>query len=61
MDSNYLVGTLTRWNPHTRQVSDPLEIYSNEEVYIGRDKRVWYVVDFLSVQLILTRSKIANM
>ncbi|KAJ5894524.1 CAMK protein kinase [Penicillium taxi] len=35
---SHLVGTLTRWDPDTNTCSSPLEIHSNEQVYVGRDK-----------------------
>ncbi|KAJ5573873.1 uncharacterized protein N7459_008300 [Penicillium hispanicum] len=36
---NCLVGTLARWNPSTGETSDPLQIYSGQEIFVGRDKR----------------------
>lgn len=41
--ASYLVGTLSTWNPQARASSNPLAIYSNEEIYIGRDGKKWYV------------------
>jgi len=41
MDRGSRVGTLVRWDPVTRQGSDPLDIHSNEEIFIGRYKRYW--------------------
>ncbi|KAJ5619217.1 hypothetical protein N7510_003201 [Penicillium lagena] len=37
--STCLVGTLTRWDPSTHQTSSQREIYSTDDIYIGRDKR----------------------
>ncbi|CAL5871977.1 uncharacterized protein PFLUO_LOCUS6234 [Penicillium psychrofluorescens] len=37
--STCLVGTLTRWDPSTHQTSSPQEVYSTDDIYIGRDKR----------------------
>ncbi|KAL5337155.1 kinase-like domain-containing protein [Aspergillus crustosus] len=33
------VGTLSRWDPKTGKSSDPMMIYSREELYVGRDPR----------------------
>lgn len=41
--SGALVGTISKWNPETGECSDPISIYSRQEVYIGRDPRKWYV------------------
>lgn len=46
--STCLVGTLTRWDPSTHQTSSPREIYSTDDIYIGRDKRAWYNPVFLT-------------
>lgn len=51
MDSNTLqstvskswVGTLVQWDPRTDEESNPLEIYSGSEVFIGRNAKTWYV------------------
>ena len=45
--SGFCVGTLLQWNPQTKQTSNELTIYSNEEVYIGRDKKRWYANAYL--------------
>jgi protein-serine/threonine kinase len=36
------VGTLSLWDSTTHETSRPLEVYSNEEVFIGRDAKGWY-------------------
>ncbi|KAL4870368.1 kinase-like domain-containing protein [Aspergillus spectabilis] len=39
------VGTLSRWDPNTGESSDPMMLYSREEIYVGRDpRRCQYVV-----------------
>ncbi|KAJ5176749.1 uncharacterized protein N7482_002626 [Penicillium canariense] len=35
-DPGFRVGTLTLWNSTTNETSQPLDVYSNNEVYIGR-------------------------
>lgn len=40
-DRGVRVGTLVRWDPVSKQGSDPMEIYSNEEILIGRSGKLW--------------------
>lgn len=37
------VGTLSTWDPETGISIHPLKIYSDEEVFVGRDGKRWYV------------------
>jgi hypothetical protein len=41
-DPGVCVGTLSLWDSITHETSRPLEVYSNEEVFIGRDAKRWY-------------------
>lgn len=41
-DPGFYVGTLSLWDSTTHETSRPLKIYSNEEVFIGRDTKRWY-------------------
>ncbi|RAL02120.1 serine/threonine protein kinase [Aspergillus ibericus CBS 121593] len=46
----YFVGTLSEWDPGTRQEYNPLAIYSHQKIYIGRDwKKCQYVVNHAEV------------
>lgn len=43
-DPGFPVGTLVQSSPDSRGGSNEFIIYSNDEVYIGRDKKRWYVL-----------------
>jgi protein-serine/threonine kinase len=53
-DPGIFVGTLSLWDSTTHETGQPLEIYSNDEVFIGRDARRWYH----RLRLFLTFSKL---
>jgi protein-serine/threonine kinase len=40
-DPGIHVGTLSLWDPTSHQTTQPVELYSNEEVFIGRDAKRW--------------------
>lgn len=40
---SYLVGKIFKYDAETNETSDPFEIYSDEEVFVGRDKKKWYM------------------
>ncbi|KAL4916804.1 kinase-like domain-containing protein [Aspergillus aurantiobrunneus] len=37
--SGSLVGTIARWDPETGESSEPMTVFSRQEVYVGRDPR----------------------
>lgn len=41
-DPGIYVGTLSLWDSTNHGTSRPLEVYSNDEVFIGRDAKRWY-------------------
>ncbi|KAH8433217.1 FHA domain-containing serine/threonine-protein kinase [Aspergillus melleus] len=46
--SNFLyIGTLSRWDPFTRKSIHPLPMYSDQEIYVGRDPSccIFYLPD----------------
>lgn len=46
---DFPVGTLVQLDPQTKQTGDSFTLHSNEEVYIGRDKKRWYTIILVQV------------